>query len=125
MTYSDAISATRTVVSRGWLWPIVVIAAAIAAYTPTFISLAGGPWQTEQEGHGPLIIAAALWLVFQSREKLRAARISPSPATGWPLLRSGLVVLVLARNQDIWFLEVASEIPVIAGCVLLLAGWQV
>jgi exosortase B len=125
MTYSDAISATRTLVSRGWLWPIVVVAAAIAAYTPTFISLAEGPWQTEQEGHGPLIIAAALWLVFQSRPKLRAAKISPSPVAGWLLLLCGLAVLVLARNQDIWFLEVASEIPVIAGCVLLLAGWEV
>jgi len=33
--------------------------------------------------------------------------------------------LILSRNQDIWFLEAASEIPVIAGCVLLLAGWDV
>jgi exosortase len=41
------------------------------------------------------------------------------------VLLSGLVVLVLSRNQDIWFLEVASEIPVIAGCVLLVAGWKV
>jgi len=41
------------------------------------------------------------------------------------VLLFGLVVLVLSRNQDIWFLEVASEIPVLAGCVLLLAGWDV
>ncbi|CCE01592.1 conserved membrane hypothetical protein [Bradyrhizobium sp. STM 3809] len=30
----------------------------------------------------------------------------------------------MARNQDVWFLEVLSEIPVIAGTVLLLAGWR-
>jgi exosortase B len=124
MTYSDVISATKTFTSRGWLWPIVVIVATIAAYTPTFITLAEGPWQTEQEGHGPLIIAAALWLVWQSRARLRAAKISPAPLTGWFVLLSGLAVLILARNQDIWFLEVASEIPVIAGCVLLLVGWN-
>jgi exosortase len=41
------------------------------------------------------------------------------------VLLGGLAVLVLSRNQDIWFLEVASEIPVLAGCVLLLAGWDV
>ena len=124
MTYSEALTATRTFAARGWLWPLVVVGATIAAYTPTVITLAQGPWQTEQEGHGPLIIAAALWLVWQSRHKLRAVELSPAPLSGWLLLICGLAVLVLSRNQDIWFLEVASEIPVIAGLVLLFAGWK-
>jgi exosortase B len=125
MTYSEVLSMTKTLGSRGWLWPALVVLAIVVAYIPTFITLAEGPWQTEQEGHGPLIIVAALWLVWQSRAKIRSAELSPVPILGWPLLLSGLVILVLARNQDIWFLEVASEIPVIAGCVLLLAGWDV
>jgi exosortase B len=87
--------------------------------------LAQGPWQTEQEGHGPLILVAALWLVWQSRDKLRAATLAPSPVPGWLALLGGLAMLVVSRNQDIWFTEVASEIPVLAGCVLLLAGWDV
>jgi exosortase B len=125
MTYFDVISMTKTLGSRSWLFPALMVLTVVVAYTPTLITLAQGPWQTEQEGHGPLIIVAALWLVWQSRSKLRDARLSPAPITGWLLLLSGLAVLVLARNQDIWFLEVASEIPVIAGCVLLLAGWDV
>jgi exosortase B len=124
MTSSEILSGTKAVHLRNSLWPVLLAAAILVAYTPTLITLAQGPWQTEQEGHGPLIIAAALWLVWQSRAALHVAKLSPSPLTGWLLLLSGLVVLVLARNQDIWFLEVASEIPVIAGCVLLLAGWQ-
>lgn len=125
MTYSEVLSATRSAASRGLVWPIVLAAAFLAAYAPTFITLAEGPWQTEQEGHGPLIIAASLWFVWHSRGKLRSAELSPVPILGWACLLSGLVILVLSRNQDIWFLEVASEIPVIAGCVLLLAGWNV
>jgi exosortase B len=125
MTYSEVLSKTKTLGARGWLWPGLVILAAVVAYAPTFITLAEGPWQTEQESHGPLIIAAALWLVWQSRDRLRNAEIAPAPLPGWALLLSGLVVLILSRNQDIWFLEAASEIPVIAGCVLLLAGWDV
>lgn len=125
MTYSDALSATRTFASKGLLWPVLLAIAILIAYIPTFITLAEGPWQTEQEGHGPLIIAAALWLVWQSRGAIRAAALTPAPVEGWLVLLSGLVVLVLSRNQDIWFLEVASEIPVLAGCVLLLAGWKV
>src|SRR5258707_1896842 len=125
MTYSEALTATKSLASRGLLWPALLFASIVAAYVPTFVRLAQGPWQTEQEGHGPLIIAAAAWLVWQSRDKLRTAALSPSPVLGWLVLVSGLVILVLSRNQDIWFLEVASEIPVLAGCVLLLAGWNV
>jgi exosortase B len=124
MTSSEVLSVTRTLGSRGWSWPLLLAVAFLIAYTPTLITLAQGPWQTEQEGHGPLIIVAALWLVWQSRDRLRVIEVSPAPLTGWLVLLSGLVVLVLARNQDIWFLEVASEIPVIAGCLLILAGWQ-
>src|SRR6266851_3518800 len=123
MTYSEALTATKSLASRGLLWPTLLLGSILAAYIPTFITLAQGPWQTEQEGHGPLIIAAAAWLVWQLREKLRTATSSPSPVWGWLVLLFGLVLLVLSRNQDIWFLEVASEIPVLAGCVLLLAGW--
>jgi exosortase B len=125
MTYSDALSATRTFASRGLLWPILLAVAVVVAYIPTFIALAQGPWQTEQEGHGPLIIAAAVWLVWQSRGKIRGATLSPAPIAGWFVLLFGLVMMVLARNQEILSLEVGSEIPVIAGCVLLLAGWSV
>ncbi len=125
MTYSEALTATKSIASRGLLWPALLFASFLAAYIPTFITLAQGPWQTEQEGHGPLIIAASAWLVWQSRDKLRNATLSPAPVFGWLVLLGGLVLLVLSRNQDIWFLEVASEIPVLAGCVLLLAGWDV
>jgi exosortase B len=124
MTYSDALSVTKSWAGRGLMWPVLLGVSLVIAYVPTFITLAQGPWQTEQEGHGPLIIAAAVWLVWQSRDKLRAATISPSPTWGWTSLIGGLVVLILSRNQDIWFTEVASEIPVLAGCILLLAGWQ-
>jgi exosortase B len=122
MTYSEALIATKSMASRGLLWPALVFASCLAAYLPTFVTLTKGPWQTEQEGHGPLIIAASAWLVWQSRDKLRNTTLSPAPLLGWLLLVGGLVLLVLSRNQDIWFLEVASEIPVLAGCILLLAG---
>jgi exosortase B len=125
MTYSDALSASKTFASRGIVWPILLAAAVLIAYIPTIITLAQGPWQTEQEGHGPLIIVAALWLVWQSRTAVGAAALSPAPIAGWLLLFSGLALLIVSRNQDIWFLEVASEIPVIAGCVLIVAGWNV
>jgi exosortase B len=125
MTYSDTLAGTWTLSSRRWFWPALVGTAVAIAYAPTFITLAQGPWQTEQEGHGPLIMAASVWLVWRSRRQILRAELHPAPVLGWTLLLAGLLVLILARNQDVWFLEVASEIPVIAGTTLLLGGWRV
>jgi exosortase len=85
--------------------------------------LIDGPWHTEQEGHGPLIIAASLWLVWQSRERLRAAEVSAALIAGWSSLLIGLAMMFLARTQGVLTVEVFSVIPVIAGCVLLSVGW--
>jgi exosortase B len=124
MAYSEATAATKSIAARRLLWPLLLGGALVVAYAPSFVALAQGPWQTEQDGHGPLIITAALWLAWQSRQRLRAAPIQPAPIAGWSLLITGLTILILARNQDVIFLEVASEIPVLAGCLLLLAGWN-
>ena len=100
MTYTQAIPSARAGFLGPFLWPALLGVSVIAAYTQTVLSLIDGPWQTEQEGHGPLIIAASLWLVWQSREKLRAVEISPAPVTGWLALLAGLVLLYLARIQQ-------------------------
>ena len=105
------------------LWPALLVGSFVAAYTPTVLRLIDGPWQTEQEGHGPLIMAAALWLVWQSRAKLKSVDVAPAPIMGWTTLLAGLVLMFLARTQEIIPVEVFSAIPVISGCVLLLAGW--
>jgi exosortase B len=99
--------------------------AILIAYIPTFIHLVQGPWQTEQEGHGPLIIAASLWLLWSSRKKLAKAEIAPTPVVGWAVLLLGLAMLFMARTQDVMSVEVLSEMPVIAGAVLMLFGWKV
>src|SRR4030081_1088614 len=89
MTLSEALQQTKSSVGQGLLWPALLVGSFLAAYTPTVLSLIDGPWQTEQEGHGPLIIAASLWLVWQSREKLKAVKISAAPVSGWTLLLTG------------------------------------
>jgi len=123
MTLSEALQQTKSSVGQGLLWPALLVGSFLAAYTPTVLSLIDGPWQTEQEGHGPLIIAAALWLVWQSREKLKVTTISPAPVVGWTTLLAGLVLMFLGRTQGVLPVEVLSVIPVITGCVLVSAGW--
>jgi|SRR5665213_276989 len=111
--------------SKKFAWTWLVAIATLAAYIPTLVQLAQGPWQTEQEGHGPLILAASVWLIWSSRDKLRNAEIRPMPVAGWASLFFGLAMLFLSRTQGLISIEVLSELPVITGCVLLLAGWGV
>src|SRR6476660_4663950 len=113
MTYSEAVQSRRLTSPRGLLWPLLLVGSCVAAYVPTVSGLIDGPWQTEQEGHGPLIIAASLWLVWQSRERLKSTEINPAPGFGWAVLLSGLVLMYLARiQQGVLFAEVFSLILV-------------
>ena len=125
MTYSEAMKAQKRLLLDGLLWPALLSASCIVAYIPTIKGLIDGPWQTEQEGHGPLIIAASLWLVWQSREQLRTVKLAPAPLIGWTCLTLGLLLMFVARTQDILPAEAFSIIPVITGCVLLAGGWPV
>lgn len=125
MAYLQTVGTTNAGALQRLIGIPLVILCFLAAYFPTFKSLLDGPWQTEQEGHGPLIIAAAIFLVWQSRDKIRSAVIAPAPVAGWTILLLGLAGMFLARTQGVLAVEVFSAIPVIAGCVLLLAGWPV
>jgi exosortase B len=128
MTYLHALYPTKLSALqkfRPLFGSMLVGACFLAAYFPTFKSLMDGPWQTEQEGHGPLIIVAALWLVWQSRHRLRSAPILLAPASGWAVLLSALILMFLARTQGVLTVEVLSAIPVITGCVLIFGGWPI
>lgn len=95
----------------------------VIAYLPTYIRLANGPWKTEQEGHGPLIMLAAAWLAWQQRGKLAQIVQKPAPIAGWIILISSLLLMAVTRSQDILMVETATQIPVLLGCILLAGGW--
>ena len=98
-------------------------AAFLIAYLPTYMRLAAGPWQTEQEGHGPLIMLAAAWLAWQQRGKLAQIVQKPAPFAGWVILVGSLLLMAISRSQDILLIETATQIPVLLACLLLIGGW--
>ncbi|MGX4770541.1 exosortase V [Bradyrhizobium guangdongense] len=124
MTYSQVVQSAEARPLSKFVWPALLVASVLGAYFPTLLALIDGPWQTEQEGHGPLIMAASLWWVWQSRARLKAVEISPAPIAGWAILLCGLILLYLARiQQGLVTIEMASLLPVMVGCILLTAGW--
>jgi exosortase B len=111
----------RRVVNSAYL--AALAASFLVAYSPTYLKLAGNAWRTEQEGHGPLIMLAAAWLAWQQRGKLASIELRPAPVAGWIILLLSLMLMAVTRSQDILMIEVATQIPVLLGCLLLIGGW--
>lgn len=104
-------------------WPVVF--GLLALYVPTYWMLAHGIWNSEEQAHGPIVLAVALFLVWQQRAVFMQATATPTRvevATGWALLATGLLAYALGRSQDILLFEVGSQIPVILGALLITLG---
>jgi exosortase len=118
-----AVSAQSAARGSNLISLVAIAAAFLAAYAPTYMRLAEGPWQTEQEGHGPLIMVAAAWLAWQQRGKVASLVFKPALVAGWILLLASLFLMALMRSQDVMMIEVATQIPVLLACLLLIGGW--
>lgn len=108
----------------GWL---VVIAGLALLYVPTFVDLAGSLWRTDQNGHGPIVLAVAFWFLgFRLREVAAQEGFSPQPAPTAAIycFLIGFALYALGRSQQFFFFEVGSLPWVVAGCVLLFYGKQ-
>ena len=82
----------------------------------------GGIWQTEEHGHGAIILAVMLWLFWTLRKEIDATPVQPAPKLGWPLFVVGLFVYFVGRVFDISILEFGSQPLVVAAALLLLRG---
>src|SRR3990170_4907749 len=102
-------------------WLPVALGLAVM-YVPTYIDLAQGLWQLEAYTHGPIILALAAWLVWRRRAAL--AGEGGAPLAGSLVLALGLALYIVGRSQSVALFEVGSHVPVFAGTVLLLGGWQ-
>ena len=104
---------------RAWM---VAIGGFLAMYLPLYGWAAEGIWQSEEQGHGAIILAVMLWLFWTLRHEIDRVPVRPVPAVGWPVFGLGLVVYVVGRVFDISILEFASQPLVVAGVLLLMRG---
>ncbi len=96
-----------------------------ALYIPTFMTFGQTLWQTDEEGHGPLILAAALWMFYELSKDIKLSLVNKATVTGGFALLVGLLAYLVGRSQGIAILEVASMIPVISGALAMTVGWSV
>jgi exosortase B len=93
-----------------------------AMYVPIYWWAAKDIWQSEEQGHGAIILAVMVWLFWTLRKDIDEAPIQPAPMLGWPLLIVGLFAYFVGRVFDIALLEFGSQPLVAAAALLLLRG---
>ena len=101
---------------------LLALAGFAAMYTPVYWWAAGDIWQSEDHGHGPIILAVLVWLFWGLRNDIAAAPLEPAPMLGWPLFVTGLFAYFVGRVFGISILEFGSQPLVVAGTLLLLKG---
>jgi exosortase B len=91
-----------------------------------FYHLSQTAWNTEANGHGPIILAVFVWLVWQKRDALidSTQEIRSNAVAGWSVLLFGLFVYIIGRSQTIDTLEVGSLLPILIGVLLIMRGWN-
>lgn len=108
----------------GFDWPaFMLVAVGLAAlYVPTYADLARTIWATDEQGHGPIILAVSLWLLYERRHAIAAAPYRPLPGVGWPLMLFASLLFAFGRSQDIIMFEVSSQIVLLASLLLVFRG---
>ena len=102
---------------------IPILVGTCALYLPTFLAFSRTVWQTEEQAHGPLIVAVVAWLFWDKRHVLLESGGRSGWAGGWVVLVVGLMCYVLGRSQSIPLLDIGSFILVGFGILLVMTGW--
>ncbi len=90
---------------------------------PTVWHLAGTVWATDEQGHGPVIAAVSLWLMWRQRAALAALPAQPAWVGGTTLVLLAACFYLLGRSQATIQLEVAAPLLGSTGVLLLHRGW--
>ncbi len=113
------------------IWPkgldmpaaLLILCGLLGMYGPRYLELSRTVWRTDEQGHGPIILAVSLWLLYSARHALVGIRSRPAPILGFLLLMFGGLTYAAGYALDIWIFQIGAQIPILAALVLIWRGW--
>jgi exosortase B len=110
--------------ARGERASLCLLLAGFAAMAlPTLWHLASTAWSGDEQGHGPVILAVALWLLWRRRTELLGLPYAPASVSGSAVLALAFVSYVIGSSLEIVQLEVGALVIASAALLLLVRGW--
>ena len=119
--------AQRLQLPRAALLPLLLLLLGWAVmFVPAYHGLSQTIWAGDEQGHGPIILAVSLWLLWSRRHRLAALPRPAAPAlanaAAAVLMVVGIAAYALGRSQVIWTLEIGAQIMVLMSLLLLFFG---
>ena len=118
---SAIFSAHRSATISFFAW-LPVLLGFIALYAPTYFELATQVWVNEENAHGPIVFLVILIDLWRRRNIFMRSPRECRPVLGTLLVAIGLVMYAVGRSQEIYMLEVGSQIPLFIGTLLITLG---
>ena len=105
--------------------PLLLIIAVgyVVMFGPTFLHLSRGIWVTDEQGHGPIILAVTAWLFWNLRDSIAAVEARPATSSALGLMLLGVSLYVLGRSQDMTTVDAFAQIPILMALLLWFKGW--
>jgi exosortase B len=101
---------------------VLLLLGFVALYLPSYFDLARRVWPTDEQSHGPIILALGLWLIYGQRHALAALPVQPDVLPGTGLLVFGVMMYALGRTQGMLVFEMLSQHLVLIGLLLMFLG---
>jgi exosortase B len=101
-----------------------VVAGLCLLYGPLYAQLAQTLWQDGTNNHAPLVAAVVAVLLWTLRRELSALPSPRNMLPGVSVLLAGLLLAMTGAANDFPLLSMASQIPVLAGVMLILCGTE-
>ena len=110
--------------SRSVLTPanLIIALGCLALVLPTMIQVARVSWSTEQGGHGPIVLATGMWLLWRELKAPRAEVRPGNLLTGLLLLFPLLALFMVARITGVLEIEAFAMYGALISAAYLLFG---
>jgi exosortase B len=110
---------------RLWLskwWPLCLGMFTLLASTS--IRFAQNLWQITEFEHCPMLVAVALWVLWQKRTAIVAAQAPRSTLGASALMVMGVLIYLAGVRLKAGYFEFGSLAIVLAGALSLMGGWK-
>ncbi len=103
--------------------PILLISSVLVLYLPTLVALFNGIWSSDEQMHGPLVLAISIFLLYRNWNEMLSLAVNQKPCYwGWMWIVVAISLYFIGRTQQIILFELGSLIPFLAGIGLLNFG---